>query len=869
MSKHRRFKIRSLQQLQDEITALGLSIPISQDISVLSEGVQIANHRTPNRFIVQPMEGFDADINGTPGPLAFRRYKRYAAGGSGLIWFEATAVIFEGRSNPGQFCLNRNNVDTFRRLVSETRETARQEHGVEPVLILQLTHSGRYSKPTGTPEPLIAHRSPILDPKHDLPDDYPVVTDAYLDNLQEQFVDAAKLAAAAGFDGVDVKSCHRYLFSELLASHTREGKYGGSFENRTRMLRETLTRIRDTVPELFVTTRMNAYDAISYPYGFGVSKEDYRIPDLHEPLALVGELRKIGIPVLNISIGNPYFNPHYGRPYDFPIEGVKPPDEYPLEGINRFLAITRTIQESYPALPVVGSGYSWLRHYLPEIAAGIVNQGAATLIGQGRGAFAYPDSVKDILETGAMNPGKCCISCSACTQIMRDGGKTGCVVRDRDIYGPEYRRGRRFALDRLMEEAERCRDCEQATCSKGCPAHIDIPAFIKAFADQDFATAYAILKDRNVLPEMCGAVCPASEQCEGECLEEIFCENPIPIQDIQLVTARIARLKGYTGADIPPHSTGNHIAVVGGGPAGLACAIKSLEKGHHVTIFEKSEKLGGIPDTAIPDDRYGDSEAEIQAILEPAFEKQRLTVKTGTAFGRDLTAIDLEKQFDAAFLALGLSESTPFGKAQGAVSALKFLAQAKRNAVSDIPEKVAVLGGGNTAMDAACQAKRLGARDVYLVYRRSFQEMPAWPQERDACLDAGVHFLLMMQPTGYELDGDNKLTGIRIARTELGEPDDSGRRRPIVIPNSESVLNVNLVIEAIGQTIAPTVRKALGKLPTDRSGLIKVHENSHFTGVNGFFAGGDIVNGGTTAVQGITEGMQAADEINAFVQSCA
>ncbi|MFO7820649.1 MAG: FAD-dependent oxidoreductase [Lentisphaeria bacterium] len=866
MSEHHRFKIRSLEKLHSEIDSLGLSIPTSEDLEVLGDSIDIAGHPTPNRFVVLPMEGFDATPDGTPGPLAFRRYKRYAAGGSGLIWFEATAVVFEGRSNPGQFCIHNNNVETFKKLVAETRQTAREKHGTEPVLVLQITHSGRYSKPTGTPEPLIAHRSPILDPKHNLPEHYPVITDDYLDQLQNRFVEAAKLAAEAGFDGVDVKSCHRYLFSELLASFTRQGKYGGSFENRTRMLRETLTAIKEAVPEVFVTTRMNAYDAISYPYGFGVSRDDYKTPDLTEPLKLVGELQKIGIPVLNISIGNPYFNPHFGRPYDFPIKGMPPPEEYPLEGINRFINITGEIQNAYPQLPVIGSGYSWLRHFMPEVGAGIIKEGSATLIGQGRGAFAYPDSVRDILEKGAMDPAKCCVSCSACTQIMRDGGKTGCVVRDSDIYGPQYRLARRFALDYLIQEAERCRDCEEATCSKGCPAHIDIPAFINAFADQDYATAYQILKDNNVLPEMCGSVCPAGQQCEGECLEDIFCKNPIPIQDIQLVTARIARLKGLTGADVPEKATGRKIAVVGGGPGGVACAVKCLEKGHHVTIFEKGGKLGGTPDNTIPEERYRDSEAEIRAILKPAFEKDRVTVKTGVAFGTDFNTDDLEKEFDASFLAIGLTESTEFGDAGGAMSALEFLAKTKRGLLTNIPDKVAILGGGNTAMDAASEAKRLGARDVYVVYRRSFNEMPAWPQERNECLNRGVHFLLLMQPTGYETNDKGELTGIGVARTELGEPDESGRRRPKVLADSESILHADLAIEAIGQTVSEAVKQAMQNLPTNKSGLIELQPDSQYTGKNGFFAGGDIVNGGTTAVQGIVEGMRAAEEINEYVK---
>ena len=862
MEQHKRFRIRSLEQLRSEIEENNLELPVTEDTSVLGTSLNVAGKTIPNRLSVQPMEGFDADEEGRPGPLSFRRYKRYAAGGSGLIWFEATSVAPEARSNPRQFWLHRNNVDTFAELVEATRQAARDEHGREPVLVLQMTHSGRYSKPTGEPEPLIAHHSPVLDPKHNLPEDYPLVTDEYLDSLQDHFVEAARLAAQAGFDGVDIKSCHRYLVSELHASFTREGKYGGSFENRTRLLRESMSRIKQEVPEVFVTTRMNVYDAISYPYGFGVSKDDYRTPDLTEPLQLIEQLEEIGMPMLNISIGNPYYNPHYGRPYDFPIKGIEPPAEYPLEGIDRFYRITRTIQQERSNIPVIGSGYTWLRQFMPYVAAGVVKENSASIIGQGRGAFAYPDSVKDILEKGEMDPNKCCITCSACTQIMRDGGKTGCVVRDKEIYGPQYRLARRFAMDRLLEEAERCRDCEQATCTQGCPAKIDIPAFIKAFADRDFERAYKILKEKNVLPEMCGVVCPSDVQCQGECLENIFCQNPIPIQDIQLVVARTARLKGLTGVELPDTASGKHIAVLGGGPGGIACAVRLLEKGHNVTIFEKGTVLGGTPDQTIPEERYGDSQAEIDAVLKPAREAGRLQVEFGRTLGDDLDFREVKNKYDAVYLGLGLTESTKFGEAKGAVRATTFLKNIKTKTRTEVPDKVAILGGGNTAMDAASEAKRLGADDVYIVYRRSFLEMPAWPEERDGCLNAGIHFLMLSQPQGYVTDGEDNLTGVKVSRTQLGEPDASGRRRPEIVPDSESVLPVGLAVEAIGQTLNRKVKENLADVPFNQKGLVALKDNSLETQCANVFAGGDIVNGGATAVEAIRDAMEAADEID-------
>lgn len=863
MPKHERFHLRDVDGLRAELAELGLTLPLDDDFSILGQPVPLGTLQTPNRFMVQPMEGFDSLPDGGPGELSFRRYRRFAEGGSGLLWFEATAVLHQARSNPHQLCINRTTVDGFARLVEATRDAARQACGHEIVLLVQLTHSGRYSRPEGIPRPMIAHHSAVLDPLHKLPPDYPLVTDDYLDRLQDTYVEAARLAKQAGFDGVDVKSCHRYLVSELLASFTREGRYGGSLENRSRLLRETVARIQREVPGIFVSTRMNVYDAIPYPYGFGVRRDTHEEPDLSEPLAVIGQLRALGIPLLNVTIGNPYYNPHYNRPFDRPIVGAPLPDEHPLAGVVRFLGITRQVQQAYPDLPIVGSGYSWLRHLTPYVAAGVVRSGGATLIGQGRGAFAYPDSVRDILGIGRMDPQRTCITCSACTQIMRDGAMTGCVVRDSDVYAPWYKLARRFAQDRLKDEAQRCRDCEYATCTAGCPAGVDVPRFIRAFAEGDLAQSYGVLRDANVLPEMCAYVCPCEVQCEGGCVERIFSGRPIPVRDLQLAVCRAARRQGLVGLTLPAASSGRQVAIVGGGPAGLAAAIGLLERGHEVTIFEKSERLGGTPDGIIPAARYGSAAEEIEAIFAPAKASARLHLELGRSLGTDVSLADLRTRFDAVLLAVGLPRSTSLGEAPNAVDALTFLADVKHGRLTSVPQRVAVLGGGNTAMDAAVTALDLGAQDVFVVYRRSFVEMPAWPEEREQFLGRGGHLLILSQPLGYLTGDDGKLSGLRIARTELGEPDASGRRRPLVVPQTEWILNVGLVIEAIGQELPRALRGALDGVELTRGGLVVTRDGSTATSLPDVFAAGDLTSGGTTAVQGVAEGMRAAREIDA------
>lgn len=440
---HERFHLDTLADLRREVDRLGIELPIAEDLGVLSETVRIGSLLAWNRFAVHPMEGFDSTGDGAPGCLTRRRYRRFAAGGAALIWFEATAVLPDARSNPRQLWLHEGNVSAFRDTVRETKRAGVAATGHEPIAVLQLTHSGRYSRPYGFPQPIIANHSPVLDPLQNLPPEYPLVTDDYLDRLQDTYVHAASLAREAGFDGVDIKACHGYLVAELLAAYGRDGRYGGSFENRTRLLQEIMGRVMAEVDGVFVTTRLGVYDGYGDRCGWGVSADGSAEPDPEEPLRLLRILSELGMPVVSITMGNPYFNPHLGRPYDRPVAGVPLPGEHPLKGVHRLLQVTRRLQRALPHLPCVGTGYTWLRHLLPHVAAGTVQRGWVSLVGQGRGALAYPDSVMDILRRGSMDPQKCCITCSACSQIMREGTRVGCVVHDAEVYRPDCRRGPR------------------------------------------------------------------------------------------------------------------------------------------------------------------------------------------------------------------------------------------------------------------------------------------------------------------------------------------------------------------------------------------------------------------------------------------
>ena len=420
------FSFASLEELKRHVEHARLDIPLDENMEVLREPMQIGPVAVQNRLAIQPMEGCDGTRGGRPDALTLRRYKRFGAGGAGLIWFEATAVTHEGRANPRQLLLNEKNLDSFQAILALIKETALRAHGFAPPVILQATHSGRYARPEGVPAPLAAYINP--NPQFQFTNRARIITDDELKALEENYGVAARLAARAGFDGIDIKACHGYLNSELLSAFTRPGGYGGSFENRTRFFINSVLAARAAAPAGFlVTTRMNLYDGFAYPYGFGMAVSGGLEEDLEEPLRLVDILHnRLGMPLLNATMGNPYANPHVNRPFD---KGPYEPPEPPLAGVARMYRITGRVQRAFPALAVIASAPSYLRQFGGNLAAGAVGRGDCRLVGFGRQAFAYPDFANDCLH-GRMDPGKCCVACGKCTELMRAGGTAGCVVRD-------------------------------------------------------------------------------------------------------------------------------------------------------------------------------------------------------------------------------------------------------------------------------------------------------------------------------------------------------------------------------------------------------------------------------------------------------
>ena len=430
--EHQKFSYTDLASLRADCAARGIRLPLSENLGLLAQGMAVEKYALPNRLCVQPMEGCDGTTDGRPDELTLRRYRRFAAGGAGLIWVEATAVVPEGRANPRQLLLNAQTADSFKALAQDIRETALRENGIQPLLILQLTHSGRYSRPQGKPAPLIARNNPLFEKDAPLSSDC-ILSDDALAALPERYAAAAGLAEQAGFDGADVKSCHGYLLNELLASHTRPGRYGGSLENRSRLFLEAFEAAR-AATSFLVTSRMSLFDGFPFPYGWGTAT-DICIPDPTEPLQLIEQLITRGLTLLDCTIGNPYVNPHVNRPFD---NGFYTPPEHPLEGLARMADCVAAVKKRFPQLCVVGSGYSYLRQLSPHFAAGMLENNEADIAGFGRMGFAYPDFAKDILG-GAPDAKKCCLSCGKCSEIMRGGGQAGCVPRDAEIYVPIHK----------------------------------------------------------------------------------------------------------------------------------------------------------------------------------------------------------------------------------------------------------------------------------------------------------------------------------------------------------------------------------------------------------------------------------------------
>jgi len=430
--------------------------------------------------------------------------------------------------------------------------------------------------------------------------------------------------------------------------------------------------------------------------------------------------------------------------------------------------------------------------------------------------------------------------------------------------------------EQAQMEALRCIQCKDPVCIEGCPVNIKIDQFIKLIAEGNFMGAVRKIKEDNVLPSICGRVCPQEDQCEKVCIIGKK-HKPVAIGNLERFVGDYERMSGQKIDPEIPAPTGKKVAVVGSGPAGLSCANDLAQFGHKVVVFEALHELGGVLMYGIPEFRLP---KEIVREELDGLRRMGIEFRTDVVVGRTVTIDELmeEEGFDAVFIGVGAGlpwfMGIPGENLVGVLAANEFLTRVNLMKAYDFPrssdtpvfdckgKNVAVFGGGNTAMDAVRTAKRLGAEHAYIVYRRSEAEMPAREEEIHNALQEGVEFMLLTIP--LEFIGNEKawLTGVKCQKMELGEPDDSGRRRPVAVPGSEFVVPIDMAIISIGNGSNPLIRQTTPDIEVSKKETIVVDVNTMQTSKENVYAGGDIVTGGATVILAMGAGRMAAAAIN-------
>jgi NADPH2 dehydrogenase len=459
--------LRDVEHFEQHVQSLGLEIPCDHELisgaeSPLARPLERAGMFLGNRVAIQPMEGWDGRPDGSPSELTVRRWRRFGSSGAKLIWGgEAVAVSHDGRANPHQLVASEQARAGLAQLHSVLIEEHVRATGSDRGLLvgMQLTHSGRFCRPNAynRPEPRILYHHPILDRRMGLPPDYPLLSDGEIRGIIEQYHRAARMAWELGFDFVDVKHCHGYLGHEFLSSHTRPGDYGGSFENRTRFLREIVEGIHSLAPGLKVGVRLSAFDTVPfrpdpelsspkklgpgipephqdllpYRWGFGVNPQEPTLADLNQAVQLLSLFEPMNIVLVNLTAGSPYYNPHLQRPALYPpSDGYQPPRD-PLFEVAWQLRSVRELKRRFPKLMIVGTGYSYLQDFLPHVAQAVVRDAWVDFVGLGRMVLAYPELLRDVMAGEPLQHKMICRTFSDCTTAPRNGLVSGCYPLDR------------------------------------------------------------------------------------------------------------------------------------------------------------------------------------------------------------------------------------------------------------------------------------------------------------------------------------------------------------------------------------------------------------------------------------------------------
>jgi glutamate synthase (NADPH/NADH) small chain len=433
-----------------------------------------------------------------------------------------------------------------------------------------------------------------------------------------------------------------------------------------------------------------------------------------------------------------------------------------------------------------------------------------------------------------------------------------------------------YTLEEGMKEAGRCLQCKTKPCVPGCPVGIDIPAFIKAIKDGDMEGASKIMDKYTNLPAVCGRVCPQESQCEGVCtVGKMKDFEPVAIGKLERLVADWKYAQEKKEAAEKPKLDKGKVAVIGSGPSGLTVAGDLAKKGYEVTIYEALHAAGGVLIYGIPEFRLPKS------IVKMEIDNMRelgVKIECNAVVGKAITMQEIMEEFDACYIAVGAGapkfQGVPGTTLNGVYSASEYLTRINLMHGYEFPKydtpvkksnKVVVIGGGNVAMDAARSAKRLGAEEVTIVYRRSLKELPARIEEYHHAVEEGIIFKWLTNPVEYVNDGNGYLKGVECIQMELGEPDESGRRRPVPIKGSEFFIEADCAIEAIGQGSNKVLLSTFPELKLNKWGYIEADEKTGATSVPGVYAGGDIVTGAATVILAMGAGKDAAEAIDKYI----
>jgi len=642
--------------------------------------------------------------------------------------------------------------------------------------------------------------------------------DSAVDSHLQSLVASARSAADAGFDGIDI-CCHR----DTVAARLLAPRFGGSLEIRMRFLLEAIARIREAHPHLILAVRLNSFHASEG--GFGVDAGDFRKPDPTEPIALARALEAAGVSILNPAANHP--NLRDPERQNHPLCDSDSPHDHPLTALQRLIRLSEDLAKAAPTLAVVAGGFGWLRDFAPNVAAALLEQRHFAMAGFGRGALAFPQAA----SCREWPRNRVCMDCGACSELDRTENPVGCVIRDPAIFGPIHQGIRRTQEDMLREGLARCHFCEAAPCVAADPLQTLIPEMITAWMKGDRDTAHQLLFSANPLPGMASRLSPAWMEAEGACIETALRGASVPILDLQAAIAWDALQAGKAGIKIPAQSNNRTVAVIGSGPAGLGAAAFLLEHGYTVQLHEKSRILGGMPARVIPTRRTGPLDREIQALLDPALNANRLSVFLENEILPGPPLEDLRRSVDAVLVCTGVWREPTLGERGNQIlGGLEFLESFKNGTRTSVPSRVGVLAGSDCAMESARIARESGASEVHVIFAGE-RSVLHWHMPESWFATPGVHALMEWEPLHYEHSANGELRGLHLRHTKF---------------SVSAFLEIDLCIEAM----------ALQRDPRWDS----IADNP---GTSGIYFAGAILNGGTSVASCLAEGRAAASRLQA------